>query len=356
VLTCMIAGALLVHTPPAAPPDATIWRFGSVIVFSIVEPVGASAPGVGNGLTVTCATRLHVFVHVYVMFDVPPDTPVTIPLDEPTVAFAPWLLNQVPPASVLDSVVVAPWHTVSVPVIAAGNGFTVTIAVLIQPPLPVYVMLVVPAVTPVTTPEVTPIVATDGVALVHEIPPGRMLYTTFVLPIHTGTLPLIAAAPPLTVIGFVLQHVGFVEYVIVGVPADTPVMIPVPAPTVAKPVLLLVHAPPRVVLLNVTVLPTHTFVVPVITGRAALTVAIAVARQPATVYDILDVPADIPVITPVAPPIAATPVVPEVHTPPGVVLDSVDVEVAHKVSVPVIGSGPVVTVTTAVRAQPDECV
>jgi hypothetical protein len=132
-----------------------------------------------------------------------PETPVTMPLDEPTVALPVALLVHVPPASALDSVVVAPWQTVVVPVIAAGNGFIVTSPTLIQPPVLVNVMFVLPAATPVTTPDVEPIVAMAVFALVHDTPPP-MPATVFVAPTHTGRLLLIAAGPPLTVIDFVL--------------------------------------------------------------------------------------------------------------------------------------------------------
>ncbi len=54
--------------------------------------------------------------------------PVTIPVD-PTVAVAVVPLVQVPPVVISLSVVVAPVHTVSVPLIAAGVLFTVTNAV-----------------------------------------------------------------------------------------------------------------------------------------------------------------------------------------------------------------------------------
>jgi len=64
------------------------------------------------------------------------DTPVTIPVDEPTVALVTALLVHVPPASALESVVVPPTHTEAVPVIAAGNGNTVTCVVAIQLPEP----------------------------------------------------------------------------------------------------------------------------------------------------------------------------------------------------------------------------
>src|SRR6185369_2100086 len=107
---------------------------GDEPVCTIVEPAHCTTPGVGNGFTVTVAFTLQVFVHVYVTIDVPPDTPVTTPLDEPIVALVIVPLTHVPPASVLDSVVVVPWHNDIVPVIAAGNGITVAIAVLIQLP------------------------------------------------------------------------------------------------------------------------------------------------------------------------------------------------------------------------------
>ena len=64
--------------------------------------------------------------------DVPAVTPVTIPFEEPIVAFA-LLLIQVPPVALLLSVVVKPAQTASVPVMFAGNGLTVTTAVAIQP-------------------------------------------------------------------------------------------------------------------------------------------------------------------------------------------------------------------------------
>ena len=59
-------------------------------------------------------------------------TPVTIPVTEPIVAL-PLLLVQVPPAVASVNAVVKPKHTVKVPDMAEGKGFTVTTAVMIQP-------------------------------------------------------------------------------------------------------------------------------------------------------------------------------------------------------------------------------
>ncbi len=59
-------------------------------------------------------------------------TPPTTP-DELTVATAVALLLHVPPVVVSRSVVVAPWHTLAVPVIKAGSGLTVTMLVAEHP-------------------------------------------------------------------------------------------------------------------------------------------------------------------------------------------------------------------------------
>jgi len=64
-----------------------------------------------------------------------------------------------------------------------------------------------------------------------------------------------------------------------AVPADTPVTIPV-EPTVALPGLLLLHAPPAVASVRLTVEPTHTGAAPVI-AVIGLTVTITVFWQPA---------------------------------------------------------------------------
>lgn len=59
-------------------------------------------------------------------------TPVTMPDDVPTVAFAGLALDQLPPVGDPVRVVVAPWHTLGVPDIV-GFGFTVTTTVAAQP-------------------------------------------------------------------------------------------------------------------------------------------------------------------------------------------------------------------------------
>ena len=59
--------------------------------------------------------------------------PVTIPVIEFMIAVAVLPLVHVPPVGVHASVLVAPIHTLPEPVIALGNAFTVTVAVLKQP-------------------------------------------------------------------------------------------------------------------------------------------------------------------------------------------------------------------------------
>ena len=62
------------------------------------------------------------------MVAVPEATPVTRPVVTSTVAIPVALLLQVPPERVLPRVVVKPWQTVVVPVIAEGAGSAFTVS------------------------------------------------------------------------------------------------------------------------------------------------------------------------------------------------------------------------------------
>jgi hypothetical protein len=66
----------------------------------------------------------------------------------------------------------------------------------------------------------------------------------------------------------------------VDVPEATPPTTPVPEPTVATPVLLLLHEPPPVLLVSVVLLPTHMLVEPAIATGFADTVTVVVTLQP----------------------------------------------------------------------------
>ena len=56
-----------------------------------------------------------------------------MPVVRSIVAMPVLLLSHVPPAEASVSVVVRPVHTCIVPPIEAGNGFTVTVVVVMQP-------------------------------------------------------------------------------------------------------------------------------------------------------------------------------------------------------------------------------
>jgi hypothetical protein len=179
----------LLHVPPVV-----------VSPKEIVPPWHALATPVidaGTGLTVTAVVLVQPDEEVYVIIEVaglvlPVKIPVTTP-EEFTVAIPVLPLFHVPPVVVSPNVVVAPWHTFVVPVITAGNGFTVTMLVAGQPVAGVNVILavatpVLPVITPVTTP-VAPTVATPVALLVHvPVPPVNEV----VDPWQTPNVPVIA--------------------------------------------------------------------------------------------------------------------------------------------------------------------
>jgi hypothetical protein len=115
----------------------------------------------------------------------------------PIVATPVLALVHVPPVGVELNVVVAPVHTLIVPVMAVGCVLTVTAAAAKQPPVNVYVIFDVPELTPVTIP-VLPIVATPVLALVQVPPDGEEL-NVVVAPVHTLIVPVIAVGCVLTV-------------------------------------------------------------------------------------------------------------------------------------------------------------
>jgi len=177
-------------------------------------------------------------------------------------------------------------------------------------------MFVVPAMLPVITPEAS-IDAVPGVSEVHK-PPGDAFVHVIIWPSHTDPGPVRLAGRGFTFTACVrTQPVGSV-YEIVTAPCAMPLTRP-EALTVARPLLLLLHVPPASGLPSSVVCPMHTWKIPVITPGNGSTVAIIVCRQPvvAFMYVIWAIPAPIPVNTPVGD-ISAMPVLPELHTPPGV--------------------------------------
>jgi hypothetical protein len=188
------------------------------------------------------------------------------------------LLLHVPPVEGFVNAVVAPVHTLLLPLITPGAAFTVTTVVAEHDPT-AYVIVVVPADTAETTP-VLLTVATAVLPLLHE-PPDVELVRFAVAPTHNVVDPLIADGAAFTVIAFVAAQPVPVEYVIVATPALTPPTIPV-APTDATAVLLLLHVPPAEGFVNAVVAPVHTLLLPLITPGAAFTVTTVVALHDPT--------------------------------------------------------------------------
>jgi len=125
------------------------------------------------------------------MLAVPAAMPVTMPAAS-MVAIAVLLLLHAPLVLVVLNVVVVPTQALSVPVMAEGSGFTVTILVSWQPPAPiVYVTSHVPADIPDTTPEPSPIVAIPGQATL-QVPPAGEPTAVVVEPAHTCNVPVMA--------------------------------------------------------------------------------------------------------------------------------------------------------------------
>ena len=87
--------------------------------------------GVGNGLTVTIVDVVHPKPEVNVRVSVPAESPVNTPPE----AMLPTELpdnDHVPPPEASENVAVVPKHTLVLPVMDAGNPFTVTLAVVTQ--------------------------------------------------------------------------------------------------------------------------------------------------------------------------------------------------------------------------------
>jgi hypothetical protein len=132
------------------------------------------------------------------------------------------------------------------------------------------VIVAVPADTAETTPALLT-VATAALLLL-QAPPEIELLRLAVEPAHKIAEPLIADGAVLTVIVFVTIQLVPVEYVIVALPALTPLTMPLTTSTVATDVLLLLHVPPVDVLVSAIVEPAQTVLLPPIAAGAAFTV------------------------------------------------------------------------------------
>jgi hypothetical protein len=127
----MVATAVLplVHEPP----EGELLNVNVPPTQNDPEPVIA----VGSGLTVTMLVVIPE-LSVYVITAVPAETPVTTPLDEPTVAMLTLPLLHVPPPIESLNVVELPAHSVRMPAIGGIGGIevTTTVAEPAQPVVP----------------------------------------------------------------------------------------------------------------------------------------------------------------------------------------------------------------------------
>ena len=129
-------------------------------------------------------------------------------------------------------------------------------------------MVAVPAVKPVTNPVVALTVAML-VSLLVQDPPVMLEVNVVVPPTQISCVPLRVPADGgavtvmvLVAVAFAQPPVPFLVYVMIAVPAATPLTTPVEAFTVAIPVALLDQLPPDTVEVNVVVPPTQIPCVP----------------------------------------------------------------------------------------------
>ena len=127
-----------------------------------------------------------------------------------------------------------------------------------------------------------PIVATPP-ALLLQVPPASGSVNVTELLVHTVLDPAIAPGVWFTVTVVVAGVPQPFEYVIVTVPAATPVIMPDVLPAVAMERSLLLQLPTPPGLLNVVVAPVQTLVVPVMPAGAPLTTNVETVLQPVTV-------------------------------------------------------------------------
>jgi hypothetical protein len=139
-----------------------------------------------------------------------------------------------------------------------------------------------------------------------------------------------------------------------AVPAATPVTSPETGSIVALTGQLQLHEPPVLVVLSVVVLPTHTFVLPVIAVGVGFIVTSRTEVHPVlvTLYVIPAVPAALPVTSPVVRFTLALTGSLLLQVPPPVLMFRSDVVPSHIAAAPVIEAGGVEVVCVRVLKQP----
>jgi len=319
LLQLPIPGSDIVAVVPAHKPEGPVIESGSAFTVTtedVWQPPGA----------------------VYVIVDVPGTKPVTIPVPE-IVASAELLLVHVPPVVASLNGVEAPAQILSDPEIGVGDGFTVAITVVKQLVGKMYVINAVPGVTPLTTPAPVPTVATERLPLAH-VPVPKSLKDV-VAPAHMEAVPDIDEGNGLTVIITArVQPVDAVK-VIVDVPDIIPPTIPVPDPTVAVEVALLLQVPGVLASLNVVVSPAQTLEEPLISAGRGLTLTVVVVEQSPlpNEYVIGTEPDDTPPTIPEIDPTVAIAVLLLAQRPPVVASPNVAADPTQTFAAPVIATG-----------------
>jgi len=187
---------LLLHIPPPLASLSVVLSPSQVLAVPVTEE--------GSEFTNTDVDVLHPVDEVKLMLTRPEDTPLTEPVNGTTDATA-TLPDDHVPLPVLISVTEFPTQTLLGPVIAAGNGLTLTFVVVMHPVGNVYVIVAPPATTPDTTP--LPLtVATDGL-LLDQKPPGEALPSDVVPPdAHAVVMPVMPAGKELIATEVETEH------------------------------------------------------------------------------------------------------------------------------------------------------
>jgi hypothetical protein len=201
VVDPIVATAVLLLLQTALPEASTS------VVAEPTQTLDDPEIGAGSALTVTTVVTKQPVGSVYEITAVPVATPVTTPVPL-TVARELLLELHEPPTDEVLKPVVCPTHTVAVPVIGNGNGFTVIAYLVKQPVGNVYIIVSAPAANPVTEPAVGRTDAISGNILDHDPPTDEEL-KVIKDPTHTLPDPVIADGNGLTVISnVVIQPVG----------------------------------------------------------------------------------------------------------------------------------------------------
>jgi hypothetical protein len=115
---------LLLHVPP----DVASERLIQDPIHTAVPPLMAA--GLANTVTVLTARQALPVLMRYVILVVPAVKPYTMPVVDPTVATVVAELLHVPPAVPSLKVMVEPAHIEEAPLMAVGDGITVSVAVV----------------------------------------------------------------------------------------------------------------------------------------------------------------------------------------------------------------------------------